>query len=100
LLELLVAQLAEGARLRSARGLTVRELTRAAQLEDEAHRGLLLELARTAERVRFSGVEVSEGEIAAAVDGGRVLWERIGAPVGGGVGSEAAPGGGARGRGP
>jgi hypothetical protein len=79
LLELLVAQLAEGARLRSARGLTVRELTRTAQLEDEADRERLLGVARTAERVRFSGVEVSEDEIAAAVDGGRVLWERIGA---------------------
>jgi hypothetical protein len=78
LLELLVARLAEGARLRSVRGLTVRELTRNAQLEDEADRERLLGLARTAERVRFSGVEVSEGEIAAAVAGGRVLLERIG----------------------
>src|SRR5580692_9641685 len=78
LLELLVARLAQGARLRSVRGLTVRELTRNAQLEDEADRERLLGLARAAERVRFSGVEVSEGEIAAAVDGGRVLLERIG----------------------
>jgi hypothetical protein len=95
LLELLVAQLAEGARLRSARGLTVRELTRTAQLEDEADRERLLGLARTAERVRFAGVEVSGGEIAAAVEGGRVLLERIGAPAGDGV----ARGGGAGGSG-
>jgi hypothetical protein len=92
---LLVAQLAEGARLRSGRGLTVRELTRTAQLEDEADRGRLLALARTAERVRFAGVEVSGGEIAAAVAGGRVLLERIGAPAGDGV----ARGGGAGGSG-
>lgn len=92
LLELLVAQLAEGARLRSARGLTVRELTRTAQLEDVADRERLLGLARTAERVRFAGIPVSEGEIAAAVEGGRVLLERIGALAGGDDG--------ARGRGP
>ena len=93
LLELLVARLAEGARLRSVRGLTVRELTRSAQLEDEADRERLLGLARTAERVRFSGVEVSEGEIAAAVEGGRVLLERIGGGGGWrGGGGGAVPG--------
>ena len=78
--------------MRSARGLTVRELTRTAQLEDEADRERLLGLAWTAERVRFAGVAVSEGEIAAAVEGGRVLLERIGALAGGDDG--------ARGRGP
>jgi hypothetical protein len=83
LLELVVARLAEGARLRSARGLTVGELTRTAQLEDEGDRDRLLGLARTAERARFAGVEVSGGEIAAAVEGGRVLLERIGAAEGG-----------------
>ena len=88
LLELLVARLAEGARVRSARGLTVRELTRAAQLADEGDRERLQVLARTAERVRFGGVEVSGVEVAAAVNGGKVLLERIGA------------GGGAKGAGP
>jgi hypothetical protein len=83
LLELLVAKLAEGARFRSARGLTVRELTRAAPLGDEGDRERLLLLARTAERVRFGGEEVSGGEVEAAVEGGRVLLERLG--VGGGV---------------
>ena len=99
LLELLVARLAEGARVRSARGLTVRELTRAAQLADEGDRERLQMLARTAERVRFGGVEVSDVEVAAAVDGGKVLLERIG--VGGGAkgggpvgGSSDAQGGG------
>jgi len=95
LLELLIARLAEVARLRSARGLTVRELTRAARLEDEGDRTRLLELARTSERVRFSGVEVSSVEIAAAVEGGRVLLERIGAGVDG-VGGDSARGGGDR----
>ena len=78
LLELLVARLAEGSRVRSVRGLTVRELTRAVQLPDEADRERLLVLARTAERMRFGRVEVSGAEIAAAVEGGRVLLERIG----------------------
>ena len=77
LLELLVAKLAEGARLRSARGLTVRELTRAARLGDEGDRERLLMLARTAEKVRFGGEEVSGGEVEAAVEGGRVLLERL-----------------------
>jgi hypothetical protein len=99
LLELLVARLAEGARVRSARGLTVRELTRAAQLADEGDRERLQMLARTAERLRFGRVEVSGVEVAAAVEGGRVLLERIG--VGGGAkgggpvgGSSGAQGGG------
>ena len=78
LLELVVARLAERLRLRSVRGLTVRELTRAAQLPDETDRERLLVLARTAERVRFGGVEVPGVEVAAAVEGGRVLLERIG----------------------
>jgi hypothetical protein len=81
LLELLIARLAEGARVRSARGLTVGELTRAARLEDEADRERLFLLARTAERVRFGGVEVPGVEVAAAVEGGRVLLKRIGAGV-------------------
>jgi hypothetical protein len=95
LLELLVARLAEWARLRSARGLTVRELTRAAQLEDEGDRERLLALARTAERVRFGGGGVSGVEIAAAVEGGRVLLERLAAAYGDGVRGGVAGGGGA-----
>jgi hypothetical protein len=78
LLELVVGRLVEGGRLRAARGLTVGELTRMARLPGEEDRGRLAELARTAERVRFSNVAVSDGDIAAAVEGGRVLLERIG----------------------
>jgi hypothetical protein len=95
LLELLVARLIEGGRLRSARGLTVRELTRTAQLSDERDLGRLAELARTSERVRFSNVEVSDGDIAAAVEGGRLLLEQIAPGVqGGGVRGGDAKGGG------
>ena len=66
--------------MRAARGLTVGELTRMARLPGEGDRSRLAELARTAERVRFSNVAVSDVDIAAAVEGGRVLLERI-APV-------------------
>jgi hypothetical protein len=77
LLELLVGRLVEAGRLRAARGLTASELTRMARLPCEEDRGRLVELARTAERVRFSNVAVSDVDIAAAVAGGRVLLERI-----------------------
>lgn len=84
LLELVVGRLVEGGRLRTARGLTVGELTRVAQLPDEADRERLARLARTSERVRFSDAEVSNIDIAAAVEGGRVLLERIAPAVDGG----------------
>jgi len=97
LLELVVGRLVEGGRLRAARGLTVGELTRTARLPGEEDRGRLAALARTAERVRFSNVAVLDVDIAAAVEGGRVLLERIGA--GGGEGRDAGgrEGGGGRG---
>ena len=94
LLELLIATLAEKSRLRSARGLTVRELTRAARLADEEDRERLVELARTSERVTFSKAEVSGGEIAAAVEGGRALLEKIASGPDGGVRGGGLPGGG------
>jgi hypothetical protein len=97
-LELLVAKLGEGARLRAGRGLTVRELTRAAQLGDEGDRERLLMVARVAERVRFGGGEVSGVEVAAAVESGRVLLEKIGAGDGvDGDRSGKAQGGGSEG---
>jgi hypothetical protein len=77
LLELVVGRLVEGGLLRAARGLTVGELTRLARLPGEEDRGRLAELARTAERLRFSNVAVSDVDIAGAVEGGRVLLERI-----------------------
>jgi hypothetical protein len=90
LLELVVGRLVDGGRLRAARGLTVSELTRLARLPGEEDRGRLAELARTAERVRFSGVVVSDGEIEAAVEGGRVLLERVSAGTGAGAGGAGA----------
>jgi hypothetical protein len=97
LLELVVGRLVEGGRLRAARGLTAGELTRMAQLPGEEDRRRLEELARTAERVRFSNVAVSDVDIAAAVEGGRVLLGRIG--VAGREGRDAVgrEGGGGRG---
>jgi hypothetical protein len=102
LLELVVGRLVEGGQLRASRGLTVSELTRMARLPGEEDRGRLAELARTAERVRFSGVVVSDGDIEAAVEGGRVLLERVSSGGGGdrdaggdgsgGVGGPAAAG--------
>ncbi len=85
LLELIVGRLVEGGLLRSARALTASELTRMARLPGEEDRGRLAALARTAERVRFSNVAVSDVDIAAAVEGGRVLLGRIG-PAGAGAG--------------
>jgi hypothetical protein len=85
LLELVMGRLVECGRLRAARGLTVGELTRMARLPGEEDRDRLAELARTAERVRFSNVAVSDVDIAAAVEDGRVLLERIG-PAGAGAG--------------
>ena len=92
-LELLVARLGEGERLRAGRGLTARELTRSAQLGDEGDRERLLTVARVAERVRFGGEEVSGVEVDAAVESGRVLLERIAAGEGDGVRDEVAAGG-------
>jgi hypothetical protein len=98
LLELIVGRLVQAGLLRSARALTVGELTRMARLPGEEDRGRLAALAGTAERVRFSNVAVSEVDIAAAVEGGRVLLERIagdggeGRDVGGADGAGGANG--------
>ena len=97
LLDLVVARLNEVGGARLSRGLTVRELVSAAPLADEGDRVRLAELARASERVRFSGVEVSEAAVAEVVEKGRVLLERIergaGATAGGsgsGVGGDTS----------
>ena len=77
LLELIVARLTEENRLPPARGLTARELTRAALLADERDRERLAELARLSERVRFSNAEVPSDTLAAAIEAGRSLLERL-----------------------
>jgi hypothetical protein len=73
LLELLAAHL-----VRAPRGLTAHELARTAQLTREEDRALLLALAATADRVRFSNTEVPEDVLARALEGGRLLLERAG----------------------
>jgi hypothetical protein len=77
LLELIVARLTEENRLPPARGLTARELTRTARLADERDRERLAELARLSEHVRFSNEEVPSASLAAAIEAGRALLERL-----------------------
>jgi hypothetical protein len=79
LLELICARLTAESCLPPARGLTVRELTRAARLPDDRDRERLAELALASERMRFSDTEVADDRIAAAVESGRKLLERISA---------------------
>jgi Domain of unknown function (DUF4129) len=79
LLELLVARMAEGGDLRLPRGLTARELARAAQLALPEDRELLAALAEASERVRFSNSAVPGEVTARALEGGRRLLERVSA---------------------
>jgi hypothetical protein len=79
LLELLVARLTEAGGLRSARGLTARELMRTAQFGRAEDLGLLALLVEVAERARYSKTEVPEETLARALEGGRLLLERMGA---------------------
>jgi hypothetical protein len=78
LLELVIARLTEASCLPPARGLTVRELTRCAQLPDAADHARLADLARMSERVRFSDTEVPGDTLAAAVRDGWLLLDRLG----------------------
>jgi hypothetical protein len=77
LLELLARRLAEMGCLPQWRGLTVRELTCAARLPEEADRERLVELARMSERLRFSDGPVAGEAVDAALRGGRALLERL-----------------------
>lgn len=77
LLERVVARLAAQNRLPSPRGLTIHELTQAAQLADESDRRRLNGLAWMAERVRFSNEAIPDEAIAAVVESGQSLLERI-----------------------
>jgi len=77
LLDLIASRLTEAGRLPQSRGLTVRELARLARLPDEADRRRLVELARMAERMRFSNEPVPDTAIGAALEDGRLLLERI-----------------------
>ncbi len=77
LLEIIVAKLIRESRLPHLRALTVRELTSAARVTNEEDREGLIELARISERVRFSGGAVPNEALAAALDRGRMLLERV-----------------------
>ncbi len=77
LLELIASRLTEEGRLPESRGLTVRELARLARLPDEADRRRLAELAQMSERVRFSNEPVPDTAVAAVLEDGRLLLERI-----------------------
>ena len=78
LLELVVVRLNEGGGVRLSRGLTGRELLAAAGVADESARERLGVVVRAAERVRYSGGAISEMEVAAVVEEGRVVLEGIG----------------------
>jgi hypothetical protein len=80
LLQLVTARLGEQDRLPAARALTVRELTRAAQLPQESDREHLKELAAVCERVRFSDRETAPHVLTAAVAHGRELLAALEAP--------------------
>jgi len=73
LLELVTARLGAQQRLPPARALTVRELTRAARLPDEADRARLAELAVTCEQARFAEREIAPQRLASALRQGREL---------------------------
>ncbi len=77
LLELIAARLIEMGRLPKTGGLTVRELTNVAHLAEGEDRALLADVALTAERVRFSGEQVSRASLDAAVERGRTLLEHL-----------------------
>lgn len=78
LLTVLTGLLAEQSRLPGARGLTARELTRAARLGDEADRERLREVVQVAEHLRFSDRELPPERIAAALQQGRELLAHLG----------------------
>jgi hypothetical protein len=77
LLELIAAKLTDLKRLPPAGAFTVRELTRAADLREEADRKRLVELALTAERARYADGAVEPPAVEMAVRHGRELLTRL-----------------------
>lgn len=77
LLQMVVSRLTEARRLPPAGSMTVRELNRSVKLDDAQDRERLAELARTAERVRYSGSVLSPQAIDVAVEQGRALLDRL-----------------------
>ena len=85
LLELIVRRLTDRGSLPPAGALTVRELTQAVRLPEDADRSRLEQLALASERVRFSRPELQAQGLEEPVAGGRVLLDRL--EVGGGPGT-------------
>jgi len=77
LLELIAARLAELERLPPARGLTVRELLRAAHLADAGDRARLADLAQVSEQLRFSGRALPAQTLDGALARGRELLDGL-----------------------
>jgi hypothetical protein len=77
LLELIVRRLSDRGALPPSGALTVRELTRAAQLPDPDDRSRLTDLALAAERARYSGAEPLATVFEEPIALGRELLERL-----------------------
>jgi hypothetical protein len=79
LLEMVAGRLVALGQLPPAAALTVREITRAAQLPNEDDRARLSELALAAERARYAPDSLASAGIETAIDDGRALLSRLGA---------------------
>jgi hypothetical protein len=77
LLELICARLTVLRRLPPATALTVRELTRSADLQDAHDSEQLTRLALTAERARFADAGVPEPTLLVEIERGRELLNRV-----------------------
>jgi len=77
LLELLTTRLTAARRLPAAAALTVRELTRAAELTDAEDRVRLLEVALATERLRYSAHSAAAFGLAVVMERGRQLLEHL-----------------------
>ena len=82
LLEVLAARLTAARRLPAAAALTVRELTRAAELGAE-DRARLLEVALASEQLRYAEQWAAPLGLAAVLERGRQLLERLERPYAG-----------------
>jgi hypothetical protein len=77
LLELIARRLSDRGHLPPAGALTVRELTKAAQLPEPGDRARLSELALVAERVRYSARDLESATLDESVARGRELLDRL-----------------------
>jgi hypothetical protein len=77
LLEILAARLTAAQRLPAAAALTVRELSGAAELADAEDRARLLEVALASERLSYSAHVAAPSVLAAVMERGRQLLERL-----------------------